>query len=68
MGRSQTGQLLERVGLGFESPSDTHVYPTRQHLDVDPPVRAVGEVDAELPVQLGLVLGVGVGERAHEVT
>lgn len=57
-----------RVEGSFKSPSDTHVYPTRQHLDVDPPVRAVGEGDAEFSVELGLVLVVGVGERAHDVT
>src|SRR5215203_4991202 len=57
MGRSRTGQLLERVGLGFESPSDTDVYPTRQHLDVDPPVRAVGEGDAELRYSSALSSG-----------
>jgi hypothetical protein len=39
----------------------------RQHLDVDPPVRAVREGDAEFAVELGLVLRIDVGQRAHDV-
>ena len=49
-------------------PSDTYGYPTRMRLHGDQAVGVVGERDAQLVVELGLVGRVGVGEHVDDVS
>lgn len=48
-------------------PSDTNGYPTRVRLHGHGAGGVVAQRDAELAVELGLVLGVGSGEHADDV-
>jgi hypothetical protein len=55
------------VGLGSKSPSDTHLYPTRERLDCDSPICVVREAETEFRVERGLVCRVGLGEDVDDV-
>jgi hypothetical protein len=52
---------------GDRRPSDTHLYPMRERLDGDSPVRVVGEAELELGVELGLVVRLRLGEDVDGV-
>jgi len=64
--RDGPGQA-NRVAPTDKSPSDTHLYPTREGLDGDSAVRVVREADPELGVELRLVCRIRVCQHVDDV-